>query len=413
LARTIAENNRFGVRHGAIVVIKLPENELLALVGSPDPTSDIEGNKINMALEPRPIGSTAKPFIYLKAFEKGARPYTRVVDREYSYSIGTGYSIYPKNYDGQYHGEVSLQYALSNSLNVPAVKTLEFVGLESFYSFLVRSFNFKPLRELQSYEYGIALGGLEMDPLTLSYLFTIFPNNGILKPLYLNPTLPVVVPMSAQQNETVVAEPQFTHLVTALLSDRLQGVEQFGLVNNLNLPEKNYAVKTGTSRDYHDTWTVGFTPDFLVTTWLGNAENKPLQQVTGASGAGKVWQQTMELLMNSPYNKHTPLDLSGIESQNVDRTETFGLSGDNVKFARNIMLKDTLILHPHQGDLFLLEKDTQIPLIATKEAEWFLNGKSIGIGEKIYFTPTRIGHFELSAKTDSKSERVSFDVQNR
>jgi len=414
LTRTIAENNRFGVRHGAIVVIKLPENELLALVGSPDPTSNVLGDKINMALEPRPIGSTAKPFIFLEAFKKGARPYTRVIDREYSYPIGTGFPLYPKNYDGQYHGEVSLQYALSNSLNVPAVKTLEFVGLHSFYDFLVRSFNFKPLRDLQSYEYGIALGGLEVDPLTLSHLFTIFPNQGILKPLRLSEQGEAVsVPMSAHTGETIVAEPQFANLVTAVLNDRLQGIEQFGLVNNLNLPEKNFAVKTGTSRDYHDTWTIGFTPDFLVTTWLGNAENKPLQQVTGASGAGKVWQQTMELLMNSPYNKHTPLNLSGIERFNVDGVETFGLKDDNVAFARDIMLKDVLIFHPHNGDTFLLETHAQIPLIASKQAEWFLDGKPLGTGEKIYFTPVRAGHFEISARAGSKTERIVVEVQDR
>ncbi len=418
LKRTIAENNRFGVRHGAIVVIKLPENELLAIVGSPDPTSDTLGNSINMALEPRPIGSTAKPFIYLKAFEKGARPYTKVLDREYSYPIGTGFPLYPKNYDGIYRGEVSLHYALSNSLNVPAVKTLEFVGLTRFYDFLVASLNFKPLRELQSYEYGIALGGLEMDPLTLSYLFTLFPNQGKLKPLTLiknadETELPLEIPMSSHAGTTDVVEPKFVNLVTAILHDRLQGIDQFGLVSNLNLPETNFAVKTGTSRDYHDTWTVGFTPDFLVTTWLGNAENKPLDRVTGASGAAKVWQQTMELLMNSDYNRHTPLDLSGIDSMYVDGNATFGLEGDAISFAKKVMLKDILILHPHDGDTFLLEEHSQIPLIASKMAEWFLDGKPLGVGEKIDFTPTRAGHFELSATSNSKTEQIFIDIIDR
>ena len=132
--RNIEELESKNAKNGNVVVIKLPENELLTLIGSPDPQSFEEGYRINMLLEPRPIGSTIKPFIYLKAFEKGLRPYTLVEDREYKYITAIGLPLYPKNFDYKYRGTVDLHYSLSNSLNVPAVKVLEYVGLENFYN---------------------------------------------------------------------------------------------------------------------------------------------------------------------------------------------------------------------------------------------------------------------------------------
>src|SRR3989338_2381195 len=138
-----------------------------------------------MAIKPRPVGSTIKPFIYLKGFEKGLRPYTLVNDREYKFPIATGFPLYPKNYDGAYRGIVPLHEALSGSLNVPTVKTLEYVSLSDFYSFLEHTLGFKPLQTWDSYQYGIALGGLEMDPLTLAHLMTTFGNQGELTPLKL------------------------------------------------------------------------------------------------------------------------------------------------------------------------------------------------------------------------------------
>ncbi len=262
LNRHVERGYAAGARNGAIVVIKLPENELLALVGTPDIHGTDAGQQINMAIEPRPIGSTAKPFIYLAGFEKGLRPYTQVDDREYKFPTASGFPLYPKNYDGLYRGWVTLHTALSNSLNVPTVKTLQYVGLPNFYSFLEQRLQFTPLNSFDSYQYGIALGGLEMDPLTLAHYLMLFPQQGILAPLTLflhNADGPVTIttPMSSVATKKNVTQPQFAQLVTRVLNDRYAGVEQFGLAGNLNLFQHNYAVKTGTSRDYHDSWTVG------------------------------------------------------------------------------------------------------------------------------------------------------------
>ncbi|PIW92269.1 MAG: hypothetical protein COZ89_00745, partial [Candidatus Nealsonbacteria bacterium CG_4_8_14_3_um_filter_37_23] len=302
IERNLEDLKPKNAKNGAAIVVKLPENEILALIGSPNPQSFGEGYQINMLQEPRPIGSTIKPFIYLKAFEKGLRPYTLIDDREYKYITAIGFPLYPKNFDYKYRGEVNLHYALSNSLNVPTVKVLEYVGLQDFYNFLEKDLEFKPIQDLDNYQLGIALGALEMNLLDLAHYFTIFSNDGILKELKIYKNDETLAP------DKRITEPEYIQLINKILNDRETGIEQFGLKSDLNLFQQNYALKTGTSRDFRDSWVIGYTPDFLVGVWLGNADNSPMDEVSGQVGAGRIWAEIMELLLNSKYNKKTPLN---------------------------------------------------------------------------------------------------------
>ncbi len=417
IARIVEKEYERGVRNGAVVVIDPKRNELLAIVGTPDPTKDSDGGKINMALSPRPIGSTIKPFIYLTGFTKGLRPYTTVDDREYRYPIASGYSLYPKNFDGKYHGEVTLHYALANSLNVPSVKVLEYVGLPHFYSFLTTELGFIPLQPLQSYQYGIALGGLEMDLLTLTHYFSLFPREGTLAPLTLVSTTggAVTLPHARIQKETRVAEPNYTALVTKLLSDRLTGVEQFGLVSSLNLTLPAYAVKTGTSRDFHDSWVVGYTPDFVVGVWLGNSENTPLAQVSGQSGAGVVWHDVMEYLGDSPYFTGQGFEERSVALIEVNGTREWGLTSDVVPDHQNLLTDNRLITSPHEGDVFGLSSESRIPFTSRIPLVWFVNGTNVGEGTELTYTPLRAGTYEIEGRTlDDSNQReiISISVQN-
>ncbi len=412
LSSRIMQKQAAGVNNGAVVILKLPENELLAVVGSPDPTQDAFGYQINMAKKPRPIGSTAKPFIYLKGFEKGLRPYTLVDDKEYKYPIGTGFALYPKNYDFSYRGEVNLHYALSNSLNVPTVKVLEYAGVENFNDFLSKTLGFTPLGPLESYQLGIALGGLEMDPLTLAYFTSIFPNEGMLKPLKVFVDVPphasLFSPPMAEAKESIqVADGKYAQLVTKILSDRQTGVEQFGIASSLNLSYPNYAVKTGTSREFLDSWTVGFTPDFLVAVWMGNADNRaPSVNVSGQEGAGEVWHDVMELLLNSSYHKKTPFEFGKIREMVEGGMLEYGLEDDVYEEAKFALLagNDRIILEPYDGDTFLLSKEASLPLKAKHPVSWIIDGKPFYQGRDTFFTPPRARAYEIEAR-DGKGKR--------
>jgi len=404
-----------GARSGAIVVIKLPENQILALVGTPNTSGTETGQQINMAAEARPVGSTIKPFIYLQGFEKGLRPYTLVNDREYKFPIGTGFPLYPKNYDGTYRGWLTLHSALSNSLNVPTVQVLQYVGLQDFYDFLEHDLGFEPLRDLDTYQYGIALGALEMDPLTLAHFLTIFPQSGILRPLQLfesGTSSPWIgVPMAHLGTEKNVANLVFIQLVSKILNDRLSGVEQFGLESNLNLSQDNYAVKTGTSENFHDSWTIGYTPDFAVVVWFGDPQNTQLRHVTGQQGAGAVWRETMEMLLNSDYNKRTPLDFSRVADVVADGNLDIGIPDESNAAHRNLLSDNALIMSPQDGDAFLRERNTTIPLISPQEVSWFSNGEYLGKGERITFSPSQAGDYTITARAfDGLSASVVIHV---
>ncbi|OGZ55366.1 MAG: hypothetical protein A3F85_02835 [Candidatus Ryanbacteria bacterium RIFCSPLOWO2_12_FULL_44_26] len=407
------------VKNGAIVVIRLDKtkntNEILAIVGSPYPHVSRDGYQINMATRPRPIGSTSKPFIYAKAFESGARPYTIVEDREYKYDIGTGFAFYPKNYDGKYHGPVTFHYALANSLNVPAVRVLQYVGLENFAEFLREKLDFRPQQELEQYQLSIALGGLEMDLLDLAQYFTIFPNEGILKPLAISENQYPELPMMTQPIIGREAfDSAYAQLVTKVLSDRTTGVDQFGLKSNLNLPTQNYAVKTGTTYDYHDSWTIGYTPDFVVGVWLGNSDNTAMEHLSGSVGAGKIWHDAMNILLNSPYNSSRQFNFDEVVEYWDENTIEYGLWGDDYESIKRLLDYESLVLEPHHGDTLQLEKGMKVPFSASEVARWYVNGALIGTESQITWEPQSEGSFNITAESfDGTIERLTISITAR
>jgi len=416
LQERIAGEYDRGARNGAIVVIDAKTEQLLAMVGTPDPSKQTDGGQINMALEPRPIGSTVKPFLYLRGFMSGLRPYSLVDDREYKYPIATGFPLYPKNFDGKYHGEVTLHEALSNSLNVPSVKVLEYIGLAPFYQFLNDDLHFTPIQPYDSYQYGIALGGLEMDLLTLTQYFTLFPRGGTLAPLQTllqgHETSPALPPQSHINTTVTIAPAKYVELVHAIISDRLTGVGQFGLKSNLNLTVPAYAVKTGTSRDFHDSWVIGYTPDFVVGVWLGNSENSALKQVTGQSGAGTIWHDAMEYLAKTKYFTNATFPQTSVREIPIGLSEEWGLPDDVVDEHRSLLLEDRLVTSPHAHDTFELTRNTVIPLRARTPVTWKVNGNILATSAETTFSPHEVGAYEISA-TDAvraKTEYIEISI---
>ncbi|MGI6340695.1 MAG: transglycosylase domain-containing protein [Minisyncoccales bacterium] len=380
----------------AAIVISIPDNEIISMIGSPDPTSDDEGYQINMLKQPRQIASTIKPFIYLKAFEKGMRPYTLIDDREYKYELGDFSSFYPKNYNYEYNGEITAHYALSNSINIGALKTLEFVTLNDFYNFFKDDLEQKTIQELETYGLGIAMGSLEMNLIDLAHIFTIFPNYGEFKNLKID--------LSSGNNfaKKIVNE-RYIQLINKILNDRKTAMDQFGLVSILNLPQKNYALKTGTSVDYKDSLIVGYTPDFLVAVWVGNADNSATEGLSGQQGAGLIWNNIMDIMMGSKYNKNTQFDFSYVCSLNSGKGIEWGLEGDDIEKARDILKDDSLILNLHNNDVFLFEESSEIKLSSKEDSRWFVDDKELF---DLFFKPEKRGEYKITAKSKDKQETI-------
>ena len=192
-----------------------------------------------------------------------------------------------------------------------------------------------------------------------------------------------------------------TELMTKMLSDRLLGVEQFGLTSNLNLPFSSYAVKTGTSYDYHDSWTVGYTPDAVVVVWIGNSNNSPMDFLTGSRGAGKIWHDVMTLLVARGDIIPQSFEERYLVPIETPEGRSFGLADDDVEFSRLIMKDKQIILEPHDRDIIQFTHGMSIPFRATAKLSYDLNGKALGTGLKVYWTPEGPGDYVIRATNES------------
>ena len=299
------------VYNGAVVVINPKNGDVLAMVGSPDFDDVNHSGQVNMAILPRQPGSVIKPLIYAAAFERGWTPATLIWDVETDFSP-TGkeedlrYSppYHPMNYDRKFHGPVSVREALASSLNIPAVKALQYVGIyddsstpieDGFISFAKRMH----VDSLDKAGYGlsIALGGGEVTLLELTNAYSVFANNGNFVA-----SRSILRILDHQGNEIFSSEEppaervlkeEYAYQINSILSDDNSRNIGFGTGSIMNLSYAS-AVKTGTTNDYRDGWTIGYNNDILVGVWIGNADNSPMNEITGISGAAPVWHDVME-----------------------------------------------------------------------------------------------------------------------
>jgi penicillin-binding protein 1C len=289
--------------NGALVAIRPSTGEILAMVGSPNFNDEEHSGQVNMAVSPRQPGSSIKPLTYVAAFEKGWTPATLIWDVPTDFPPSGDPNdprdpYQPVNYDGRFHGPVTVRSALANSYNIPAVKTLQFVGIYGDNG-LIAFANRLGIHTLDRQDYGLALtlGGGEVTLLDMVSAFGTFANNGVRVPPfaitkitdYQGKTVFEYTPQAGQQ----VVRADHAFLINSILSDNEARTPMFGSNSVLNLPFQA-AAKTGTTNDFRDNWTLGYTPDLAVGVWIGNADYTPMQDVTGLSGAAPAWSSFMQ-----------------------------------------------------------------------------------------------------------------------
>ena len=297
------------VTDGALVAIRPSSGEILAMVGSADFYNEAISGQVNMAVSPRQPGSSIKPLTYAAAFEKGWTPSTLIWDVPSEFPPSGRADdprppYAPTNYDGRFHGPVTVRAALANSYNIPAVKALDFVGIydnaetqieDGFLAFARRM----GITTLTRPDYGLSLtlGGGEVTLLELTNAYAVFANGGRKVPAvaitrildYAGNTVYSYSPPLGDQ----VLRAEYAYLITSILSDIQARVPAFGANSILNLPFPT-AVKTGTTNDFRDNWTMGYTPDLAVGVWVGNADFTPMQNTTGLTGAAPIWSEFMQ-----------------------------------------------------------------------------------------------------------------------
>jgi penicillin-binding protein 1C len=295
---------------GALVAIRPGTGEILAMVGSADFYNEEIDGQVNMAVSPRQPGSSIKPLTYLAAFEKGWTPATLIWDVPSEFPPSGNPNdprppYKPVNYDERFHGPVTVRTALANSYNVPAVKTLQYVGIyddpetstEEGLIALARRLGITTLNR-DDYGLSLTLGGGEVPLLEMTSAFGVFANGGRRVP-------PVAITKILDLNGNVVYEyrpppgdlvvrPEHAYLISSILSDNEARTPAFGPNSVLRLPFQT-AAKTGTTNDFRDNWTVGYTPDLSVGVWVGNADFSPMKNVSGLTGAAPIWADFMKV----------------------------------------------------------------------------------------------------------------------
>ncbi len=300
-ARAAAHN----VSNASVVILKPGSGEILAMVGSLNYFDESIDGQVNVALSPRQPGSSIKPITYATALQRGWSTADVLWDVPIELDLGDGEKMVPVNYDGYYRGPVLFRDALANSYNIPPVQLLRDVGVPNFVA-TARSMGIESLREPPGF-YGLALtlGGGEVPLLEMTHAFATLANQGQ-KPR-LTSVLKITdsrgnVIFDAQQNQLPAVnaiDARIAYIITDILDDDQARVVAMGYNNPLELPFPA-AVKTGTTNDFRDNWTIGYTPGVVVGIWMGNADGRPMVDSSGLRGAAPLWNNIMQTIYNDP-----------------------------------------------------------------------------------------------------------------
>ncbi|MDD3532089.1 MAG: transglycosylase domain-containing protein [Candidatus Shapirobacteria bacterium] len=311
----------FEVTNGAVLVNNPKTGEILAMVGSRDYFDLENSGNFNVTTAPRQPGSTIKVVNYALALQNGYTLASQILDAPVSFQISGQPPYRPNNYDNRFHGLMTLRTALACSYNVPAVKVLATLGVDRMVQ-LGRQMGIGGWTDSHQFGLSLTLGGGEVTMMELATVYGVLANGGIKIPsqtiieirdhkgklIWVNPCLEEVKTDSyafAIQTKVnrdscgeMAVSPQVAWLLTSVLSDNQARSPVFGANSVINIPGYQVAVKTGTTNNLRDNWTIGYSPDLLVAAWVGNNDNSPMAQIaSGVTGASPIWRRIMEALL--------------------------------------------------------------------------------------------------------------------
>ena len=290
------------ITNGAAIVIDPQTGEILAMVGSKNYHDPDYDGKVNVTLSLRQPGSAIKPVTYVTAFKKGYTPASLLMDTPTTFPIIGQPDYKPVNYDGKFHGPLQVRFSLGNSINVPAVKMLAKVGLKEVLAtaYEMGLSTLQPSAEnLKRLGLSVTLGGGEIRLLEMATAYSAFANTGL-------KVQPVAILKVTDKDGKVLDEykplpgkrvitPEQAFLISHILSDNNARLITFGERSALVIAGRTVAVKTGTTNDKRDNWTIGWTPQAVVGVWVGNNDNTEMKQVaSGVSGAAPIWRRIIQ-----------------------------------------------------------------------------------------------------------------------
>lgn len=351
---TPKNEEKFQAKNAALVSLDPKTGQILAMVGSRDYfNEDIDG-QVNVAISLRQPGSSIKPIVYAAAFTKGYTPNTVLYDVVTNFSTDPAKPYEPHDYDLKERGPVTIKQALAGSLNIPAVKAIYLSGIDNVLN-LARELGYTSFEDRNRFGLSLVLGGGEVKLLEHVNAFSTFAREGILHPA--NPILKIedkdgkTIEEYKEEKGKKVLEANIARMINDILSDNSARAYIFGEKNYLTLPSRPVAAKTGTTNDYHDAWTIGYTPSIVTGVWVGNSDNAAMKR--GADGsvvAAPIWHEYMEKILGD-----TPIE--SFKTPDVPETGKPVLDG-NIEGA--VMVKidraSGLLATEYTPESFIIEK---------------------------------------------------------
>ncbi|MFW5853524.1 MAG: transglycosylase domain-containing protein [Patescibacteria group bacterium] len=335
-------SQNYNIGNAGLVAIDPRNGHILSMVGSFDYFDTENNGNFNIALAKRQPGSAFKPFIYATAFNKGYTPETVVFDLETEFSTNCPPECYsPKNFDGTFSGPINLRNALAQSKNIPSVKTFYLAGMADSIT-TAESMGITTLDNWKRYGLTLVLGGGEVTLLDMTGAFGVFANDGVK-----NETIGIIkitdndgnIIKEWQANSKKVLPANTSRLISDILSDNEARTPVFGANSNLNISDKNIAVKTGTTNNSRDVWIIGYTPSITVGLWAGNNDNTPTTGLSSSVALAPIWNSFMRSYLSDkstetfPEPEPTPENIKPILKGNWLGGETYLIDSISGKLA--------------------------------------------------------------------------------
>lgn len=364
VATEVGKLERYNVTNGAVVITEPKTGEILAMVGSKDYFSEDIDGKYNVTTALRQPGSSIKPLNYAVGLELGnITAATVLADEPTCFRNGLQKPYCPTNYGNSYHGIQTVRNSLANSLNIAAVKVLKLNGIETFVA-SASAMGISSFTDPSRYGLSLTLGGGEVKMVDMAVAFGALANGGVKQELV--PILKIedrkgeVLEQVEYSTGDRVLSRETAFLIQQILSDDGARSMVFGRGSLLNIKgQPEVAVKTGTTNELRDNWTIGYTPDMVITVWVGNNDNSRMSGVvSGISGAAPIWNKLMtELLKDKPVKKPVrPADIVGVNVCNLTGglAEDSGCASHYEYFKKEFLPKRTNVVRQN----VLIDKDT-------------------------------------------------------
>ena len=388
--KTEGYQEKYNASNASLVSVDPKTGQILAMVGSKDYFNNEIDGQVNVSIRPRQPGSSMKPLAYAALFIKGYSPDTILYDVETNFSNDPSNPYTPRNYSGNENGPINIRKALAGSLNIPAVKALYLAGVNNVID-LAEDMGYSTLGQRERFGLALVLGGAEVRLLEHVNAYSAFARDGKISPvvgiLKIEDKNGKIIE-EYEASEKTVFEPKIARMINSVLSDNNARSYIFGERNSLTLGSRPVAAKTGTTNDYRDAWTIGYTPSIVTGVWVGNSNNEKMKGVAdGSILAAPIWNSFMSrVLGDTPIENFKEADKYESGKDIIDGvipSETIKIDISTGELATSITppeLISEIIVEKHHSILFYVDKDNPLgpePKTPEKDPQFLSWEKSV------------------------------------